>query len=103
MRRWAPGTWILSAVNYRLVRSSKPCWPSIPTIPSQFFGDPVHVRQIVVNLLSNAIKFTGDGEILVSIREDGNTYQTDGRSYIKLAIEVKDTGIGIRREKMRRC
>ncbi len=71
-----------------------------PTIPSQFFGDPVRIRQIVVNLLGNAIKFTGDGEILVSIRKDSNSYQTDGRSYIKLAIEVKDTGIGIRREKM---
>ena len=40
-----------------------------PSIPSQFFGDPVRIRQIVVNLLGNAIKFTGDGEILVSIRK----------------------------------
>jgi len=73
-----------------------------PTIPSQFLGDPVRIRQIVVNLLGNAIKFTGDGEILVSIRKVSNCYQVDRKSFIKLAIEVKDTGIGIRKEKMQK-
>lgn len=73
-----------------------------PTIPSQLLGDPVRIRQIVVNLLGNAIKFTGDGEILVSIRKVSNSYQVDRKSFIKLAIEVKDTGIGIRKEKMQK-
>ncbi len=73
-----------------------------PTIPSQFLGDPVRIRQIVVNLLGNAIKFTGDGEILVSIRKSSNSYQVDRKSFIKLAIEVKDTGIGIRKEKLQK-
>ena len=73
-----------------------------PTIPSQFFGDPVRIRQIVVNLLGNAIKFTGDGEILVSIRKSSDAYSTDGRTFIRLAIEVRDTGIGIRREKLQK-
>jgi PAS domain S-box-containing protein len=73
-----------------------------PTIPSQFLGDPVRIRQIVVNLLGNAIKFTGDGEIQVSIRKSGNSYPIDGKSFIRLAIEVKDTGIGIRREKLQK-
>ena len=73
-----------------------------PSIPSQFLGDPVRIRQIVVNLLGNAIKFTTDGEILVSIRKSGGSYQHQGKSFIKLAIEVKDTGIGIRKEKMQK-
>ncbi|HEX3935089.1 MAG TPA: response regulator, partial [Puia sp.] len=73
-----------------------------PTIPSQFLGDPVRIRQIVVNLLGNAIKFTTEGEILVSIRKSGGSYQHQGKSFIKLAIEVKDTGIGIRKEKMQK-
>ncbi|HXB06790.1 MAG TPA: response regulator [Puia sp.] len=73
-----------------------------PTIPSQFLGDPVRIRQIVVNLLGNAIKFTGEGEILVSIRKTSNIYQSENKSFIRLAIEVKDTGIGIRREKLQK-
>jgi len=73
-----------------------------PSIPSQFLGDPVRIRQIVVNLLGNAIKFTGEGEILVSIRKTSNVYQSENKSFIRLAIEVKDTGIGIRREKLQK-
>jgi PAS domain S-box-containing protein len=73
-----------------------------PTLPSQFVGDPVRIRQIVVNLLGNAIKFTTDGEIIVSIRKNDNTYQQGGKTFIRLAIEVKDTGIGIRKEKMQK-
>jgi PAS domain S-box-containing protein len=73
-----------------------------PTIPSQFLGDPVRIRQVVVNLLGNAIKFTGEGEILVSIKKSSNSFQHEGKSFIKLAIEVRDTGIGIRREKLQK-
>ncbi len=73
-----------------------------PAIPSQFLGDPVRIRQIVVNLLGNAIKFTGEGEILVSIRKAGEVYQQMGKNYIPIAIEVKDTGIGIRKEKLQK-
>src|SRR5580704_6076920 len=73
-----------------------------PSIPSQFVGDPVRIRQIVVNLLGNAIKFTSAGEINVSIRKSETTYQQGGKTFIRLAIEVKDTGIGIRKEKMQK-
>jgi PAS domain S-box-containing protein len=73
-----------------------------PSIPSQFLGDPVRIRQIVVNLLGNAIKFTGVGEIFVSIKRTSDIYQSESKSYIKLSIEVKDTGIGIRREKQQK-
>src|ERR1700760_1214487 len=73
-----------------------------PAIPSQFFGDPVRIRQIVVNLLGNAIKFTSEGEIFVSIKQTGDLYQKNGKFYILLAIEVKDTGIGIRKEKLQK-
>ena len=73
-----------------------------PAIPSQFIGDPVRIRQVIVNLLGNAIKFTSEGEILVSIRKEGDVYSAEGKSFQKLAIEVKDTGIGIRKEKLQK-
>ena len=73
-----------------------------PTIPSQFLGDPVRIRQIIVNLLGNAIKFTSEGEILVSIKKASEGYQQGGKDYMKLSIEVKDTGIGIRKEKLQK-
>ncbi len=73
-----------------------------PSIPSQFLGDPVRIRQIVVNLLGNAIKFTSEGEIIVSIRKSDAIYQNEGKSFVRLAIEVRDTGIGIRKEKLQK-
>ncbi|WP_375504184.1 ATP-binding protein [uncultured Nostoc sp.] len=50
------------------------------------FNDPVRVKQILINLLSNAIKFTESGEVWVEVKELPAN---------KVAIIVRDTGIGI--------
>jgi len=71
-------------------------------LPSQFLGDPVRIRQIMVNLLGNAIKFTKEGEIFVSIQKQGDIYWKDDKKYLNFIIEVKDTGIGIAREKLQK-
>jgi CheY-like chemotaxis protein len=71
-------------------------------LPSQFAGDSVRVRQIMVNLLGNAIKFTKEGEIFVSLQRNGDYYWKDGKKKLNLIIQVKDTGIGIPREKMQK-
>ncbi|HSB94356.1 MAG TPA: response regulator [Flavitalea sp.] len=71
-----------------------------PTLPSQFNGDPVRIRQVLVNLLGNAIKFTEAGEICVSVRSAGSIYEKNGRSYLDIEMSVRDTGIGISREKI---
>jgi PAS domain S-box-containing protein len=73
-----------------------------PSIPSQFIGDPVRIRQIVVNLLGNAIKFTGEGEIVVTIKKTGEAYTRDDKKYMNVSIGVQDTGIGIRKEKLQK-
>jgi len=71
-----------------------------PSLPSQFFGDQGRIRQILVNLIGNAIKFTGKGEVSVAIKQEGPDYETNGRRSMGIAISVKDTGIGIAKEKM---
>jgi PAS domain S-box-containing protein len=71
-------------------------------IPSQLIGDPVRIRQIIVNLLGNAIKFTREGEIYVSIRKQGDAYIQEGKKFLNFIIQVKDTGIGIPRDKLQK-
>ena len=57
-------------------------------------GDPTRLRQILVNLAGNSLKFTEKGEIAINVetlkREDDK---------ILLHFTVKDTGIGIPKEK----
>ena len=71
-----------------------------PGMPSQFNGDPVRVRQVLVNLLGNAIKFTQGGEILVSLRKAGSVYYKNEQQFLDIELSVKDTGIGISKEKL---
>lgn len=71
-----------------------------PDMPSQFNGDPVRIRQVLVNLLGNAIKFTQGGEILVSLQKAGSIYRKNDKQYLDIELSVKDTGIGISKEKL---
>ncbi|MBW4651248.1 MAG: GAF domain-containing protein [Kastovskya adunca ATA6-11-RM4] len=59
---------------------------------SYAINDGVRLRQILANLISNAIKFTAQGSVEVSIREV---------SPDRLAIAVKDTGIGISQKELK--
>lgn len=65
-----------------------------PEVPSQLIGDPGRLRQILVNLVGNAIKFTHEGEVCLKAE-----VAEDLAERIKLYFSVKDTGIGIPKEK----
>jgi CheY-like chemotaxis protein len=67
-------------------------------VPNGIIGDSTRLRQILINLISNAIKFTHQGEVFLKISraENFNDKQT------LLRFEVRDTGIGIPKEKMER-
>ncbi len=73
-----------------------------PRIPSLFNGDPVRVRQVLVNLLGNAIKFTAEGEIIVTTRRLTDVYHKEGKNFCDIELSVRDTGIGISREKLKK-
>jgi PAS domain S-box-containing protein len=59
-------------------------------------GDPNRIRQMILNLCSNAVKFTQSGEIRLSIQ----TEPSDAKGMDQVRITVKDSGIGIPKEKM---
>ncbi len=64
----------------------------IDNINGAFFNDRDRLGQIIRNLISNALKFTKEGSITLSFdhNEDEN---------LPIKISVKDTGIGIAKEK----
>ncbi len=76
-----------------------------PGIPTRLRGDPGRLRQILVNLLGNAIKFTEKGEVVVEVKRAEGGAQAASRKpkveedKVKLLFAVKDTGIGIPKDK----
>ncbi len=64
-------------------------------LPRILVGDSIRLREIIVNLLGNAIKYTKQGkvELIVDIfsREEER---------IVFEIKIRDTGIGIKKEKL---
>ena len=63
-------------------------------IPDVIIGDETRLSQILLNLISNAIKFTEKGSVELRILEMQRTKDT-----ASVFFEVKDTGIGIDKEK----
>ena len=63
-------------------------------IPSILNGDSIRLKQILVNIIGNAVKFTQSGYITVSLLEEA----MDG-NLIKVKFSIKDTGIGIPKDK----
>ncbi len=70
-----------------------------PDIPRNLFGDGSRIRQIMTNLLTNAVKYTEKGSIELSIRYRNDN---DDPEKIVLIVSVRDSGIGIKPEDMRR-
>ncbi|MCX4515376.1 HAMP domain-containing protein [Streptomyces sp. NBC_01619] len=72
-------------------------------VPGELYSDEQRLQQILRNLLSNAVKFTSSGSVELRVeRATGQEIEREGlpTSEPILAFCVKDTGIGIPREKL---
>ena len=70
-------------------------WRVAQDVPDYLAGDASRVRQVLVNLVGNAVKFTERGEVVVEIERD----PTSTGAIVVLHFCVRDTGIGIAKEK----
>ncbi len=66
-------------------------------IPSDMMGDDIRIRQILTNIITNAVKYTQEGYIEIS----ASCVKGFG-GYVDLTFSVKDTGIGIKPEDIKR-
>lgn len=65
-----------------------------PDVPDAINGSLTKLKQVMYNLIGNAIKFTEKGSVSVTV----NKLHNNSESF--LSIQVKDTGIGIAKDKI---
>lgn len=67
-------------------------------VEKNYIGDALRIKQVLLNLLSNALKFTPEGgNVGINVRE---RERKNGYAYLEL--QVKDNGIGMSKEFMKK-
>ncbi len=66
-------------------------------VPAAVSGDVTRLRQLLLNLLSTAVKFTERGEVVLTV-----ACRPLAEERVELAFTVRDTGIGLSPEGIRR-
>ena len=69
-------------------------------VPAWVQGDPLRLRQVLTNLVGNAIKFTEQGEVAIEVAAVSG--RTASRGDIAVRFSVRDTGIGIPQNLLKR-
>ena len=70
-----------------------------PHLPKRLYGDEIHIKQVITNILTNAVKYTEKGSVTFSI---GFERIEGAPDEVLLHVSVKDTGIGIRQEDLKK-
>lgn len=65
--------------------------------PHFLYGDEVRIKQVILNILTNAVKYTEKGSVCMAVG-----FERIDELDIYLCVSVKDTGIGIKEEDMKR-
>lgn len=68
-----------------------------PNLPRFIQADPLRLKQVLINMLGNAVKFTEKGEIELKV---SFTPPMKNKDTGKFLFSVRDTGIGIPKEKI---
>ncbi|MBQ9479076.1 MAG: response regulator, partial [Selenomonadaceae bacterium] len=68
-----------------------------PELPTILYGDEIRIKQAVTNILTNAVKYTETGSVTMTV-----SFQKIADDKISLRFEVKDTGIGIKPEDIKK-
>ena len=69
-----------------------------PELPSELYGDNMRINEIMMNLLTNAVKYTEKGSVTLVVK--AKERRDDPEKSVLMHVEVKDTGIGIKKEDM---
>ena len=64
-------------------------------IPNELYGDETRIRQVLINVLGNAVKYTDEGFVSFNV-----TGEAIDENTVKLVLEVKDSGRGIKDENL---
>ena len=73
-----------------------------PDVPQLIMGDVTRLHQILINLLNNAVKFTEAGEVLIHVKVQPPIEPEKSSESLRVQFSVKDTGIGIPEDKLKR-
>ena len=66
-------------------------------IPCNMLGDDIRIKQVLTNIITNAVKYTQEGYTEITV-----TCEKSFGQYVDLTFKVKDTGIGIKPEDIKR-